>query len=76
MVSSTLSDSCCRVDVLERALNEEAKTCCFVEDPLEIGLISCYVTGSHSGEQEEYARLLNESTAYRPRQSSKEVLRV
>ena len=45
-------------------------------DPLKAALIGCYVTDSHSGEKEEYARLLNESTAYTPRQSPKEVFSV
>ena len=74
--SPTLDDSCCRADVLERALNQEAKTCHYVGDPLEATLIGCYVTNSHSGEKEEYARLFNESTAYTHRQSPKEVLSV
>jgi len=38
MASSTLGDSCCRVDVLERALNQEVKTCHYVRDPLEVAL--------------------------------------
>ena len=76
MASSTIDDSCCRVDILERALNLEANTCQSVEDPLEAALIGCHVTGSHSGEKEEYVRLLNESTVYAPRQSYKEILSV
>jgi len=47
-----------------------------VGDPLEAALIRCYVTGSHSGEKEEYGRLHHESTAYMHRQSSREVLNV
>jgi len=50
--------------VLEKALNQETKTCHSVEEPLEATLISCYVIDSHSREKEEYARLLNESIAY------------
>jgi len=53
LASPTLDDSCCRVDVLERMLNQEAMPCQSVEDPLEAGLIVCYVTISHSGEKEE-----------------------
>ena len=34
------------------------------------------MTGSHSGEKEEYAQLLNESIIYTHRQFPKEVLRV
>ena len=60
----TINDSCCRVDVLERALNQEAKTCHSVEDLLEAALVSCHVTRSYSREKDEYARLLNESTTY------------
>ena len=65
--SSTSGDSCCRVDVLEKALNQEGKAQFSVEDPLEAALIGCYATDSCSGEKEEYARLLNDSTAYMPR---------
>jgi len=36
----------------------------------------CHVTGSHSGEKEDYARLLNESTTYAHRQFPTEVLSV
>jgi len=39
-------------------------------------LIDCYVTDSRSGEKDEYARLLNESTTYTPRLTLKEVLSV
>jgi len=76
MASPTSGDSCCRVDVLEKVLNLKVKTHHSVGDPIEDVLISYYVTDSHSGEKEEYARLLNESTAYTPRQSPKEVLSV
>ena len=76
MASPTSSDSCCRVDVLEKALNQEVKTQHSVEDPLEVALICYYATGSHLGENEDYARLLNESTAYTPRQSRMEILNV
>jgi len=47
-----------------------------VEDPLEVALIGCYAIDSCSGEKEEYARLLNEFTAYMPRQSRREILNV
>ena len=47
-----------------------------MEDLVEVVLIGCYVIDSHSGENEEYARLLNKSPAYRPRQSPKEVFSV
>jgi len=47
-----------------------------LEDPLEVAFISCHVTGSHSEEKEEYARLLNKPTAYAHRQCPKEVLSV
>jgi len=59
MASPTTDDSCYRVNILESTLNQEAKTCHSVQDPLEAALIGCHVTGSHSGEKEEYARLLN-----------------
>jgi len=74
MDSPTPGDLCYRVDVLERALNQEAKTYHYVGDPLEATLIGCYVTSSYSEKKEEYARLLNESTTYMQRQSPKEVL--
>jgi len=64
MTFPTLGDSCCKVGVLERAPNQEAKTCHYVGNPLEVTLIGCYMTSSHSGENDEYARLLNESVAY------------
>jgi len=48
MASPTTDDSCYRVDILERTLNQEAKTCHLMEDPLEATLINCHVTGSHS----------------------------
>ena len=76
MYKRQTDDSCYRVDVRERTLNQEAKTCHLVEDPLEAALIGYHVTGSYSGENEEYARLLNESTAYAHRKSPKEVLSV
>jgi len=76
MASPSSDDTCCRVDILEKALNQEAMTCHFVEDPLEATLVSCHVTGSQSGETEEYARLLDASTAYTGRQSPWEVLSV
>jgi len=62
--SPTSDESCCRVDKLKRTLNQEAKTCHSVEDLLEVALIDCLITGSHSGDKEEYARFINESTAY------------
>ena len=34
MASPTSGDSCCRVDILEKALNQEGKTHMSVEDPL------------------------------------------
>jgi len=74
IASPTSGDSCCVVEALEKALNQEAKTQHSVEDPLKAALIC--VTDSHSGEKEEYARLLNESTAYTPRQSPKEIFSV
>ena len=67
MASLTLDDMCCRVDMLERALSREALTSHSVKDPLEAVVIGCHVSGSHSGEKEEYARLLDASTAYTPR---------
>ena len=76
MASPTLGDSCCRVDVLEKALSQEAKAPYSVKDPLEAMLVSCCVTNSHSGEKEEYARLLNRSIAHMPRQSCRGVLSV
>jgi len=71
MASLTSSDSCCTFDMLEKALNQEAKTQHSVEDPPEVALIGCYATHSPSGEKDEYAMLLNESTVYTPRQSPK-----
>jgi len=76
MSCPTTDDSCCKVDILERTLNQEAKTFHSVEDPLEVALIGCHVTDSHSMEKEEYARLLNESTAYAHRKFPKEVISV
>jgi len=67
MASPTLDEMCCRVDMLERAVNQEAMTCHSVEDPLEAALIGFHVTSSHSEENKEYARLLNTSTTYTPR---------
>jgi len=64
MARPTTDDSCCRVDILESTLNQEAKAHHSVEDPLEAALIGRHVTGLHSREKEEYARLLNESTTY------------
>ena len=43
-------------------------------DLLQAGLIGYYATDSHSGEKEEYARLLNGSTSYTPRKFPKEIL--
>jgi len=62
--------------VLKKVLNLELQTHHSMRDPIEVVMISCYMTDSHSGEKEEYARLLNKSTAYTPRQSPKEVLSV
>jgi len=39
-------------------------------------LICCYAIDFHSGEKEEYARLLNESPAYTLRKSHKEIVSV
>jgi len=39
-------------------------TCQYMGDPLKAALISCHVTGSHSGEKMEYTKLLNSSTIY------------
>jgi len=76
IASPTSGDLCCRVDVLEKALNQEGKAQFSVEDPLEVMLIGCYATDSCSGEKEKYARLFTESTAYMPRQSRREILGV
>jgi len=76
MASPNTDNSCCRVNILERTLNQKAKTRHSMEDPLEAALIGCHVTSSHSGEKEEYAKLLNESIAYAHRQFPKEVLNV
>ena len=76
MAPLTLDNLCCKVDVLEGALNQEAKTYHYVGDPLEAVLIGCHVIGSHSGENEKYARLLNASIAYTHMQSPKEILSV
>jgi len=76
MTSPTSGDSCCRVDVLEKALNEEGKISFSVEDPLEAALLDCHANASSSDEKEEYARLLNTSTAYLPRRSRRELLSV
>ena len=73
MATPTLNDTCCGVDLLERALNHEAMTRHYVEDPLEASLIDYHMTDSQSGER-EYARLLDASTAYMRRQSPQEVL--
>ena len=59
-----LDATCCKVDMLGKALNQEAMTCHSIEDPLEAILICCHVISSHIEEKEEYARLLNESVAY------------
>jgi len=67
IASPTSGNLCCRVDVLEKTLNQEATTQHSIEDPLEAVLISCYVTDSYSGKKGDYARLLNESIAYTPR---------
>jgi len=76
MASPTTDDSCCRVNILERTLNHEAKTYHSVHEPLEATLIDFHATGSHSVEKEEYARLINKSTAYAYRQSPMEILNV
>jgi len=76
MTSPSLDDTCCRVDVLEKALSQEALTFHSAEDPIEAALVACHVTGSHLEEKEEYARLLNTSTTYMHRQSPKEILSV
>jgi len=64
VVSPTIDDSCCRVDILERTFNQEVVTLHSVEDPLEASLINCDVTGSYSREKEQYTKLLNESIVY------------
>ena len=64
MASPSPDDTCCRVGIMEKTLNQEATTCYFMEDPLEGALVSCHVTGSQSGETEEYNRLLDASIAY------------
>jgi len=76
MAFSTTDDSCCRVDILKSTLNQDAKTCQSVEDPLEAALINCHIIGSQSREKENYARLLNESTTYAHRKFPTEVLSV
>lgn len=53
MTSPASSDSCCRVDVLEKTLNQEGTALHSVEDPLEAALIDCYATDHPSGEREE-----------------------
>ena len=47
-----------------------------MEDPLEAALTGCHVINSGSTEKEEYARLLNESLAYLPRQSHRDIFAV
>jgi len=74
MASLTIDDSCCRVEILESTLNQEAKTYHLVENLLEAALLGYHVSGSHSGEKDEYAKLLNESTTYAHRQFHAEVL--
>jgi len=34
MASPSLDDTCCSINILEKALNQEVLTCHFVEDPL------------------------------------------
>ena len=72
----TLDYTCCRVNALDKVLNQEAMPRHSVEDPLEVILISYNVMDSHTGEKEEYARLLNTSSAYTHKQSPNEVLNV
>ena len=68
MANPTLDDTCCRVDILEKALNKEAMICHSMEDPVEAALIDYYVTCSQTEEKEEYATLLNVSTTHAHRQ--------
>jgi len=76
MASATIDDLCYRVSMLERALSQEAKTFHSVKDPPEATLVAYHVIDFHFGENKEYALLLNESTSYMHRQSSKEILSV
>jgi len=64
MAPLTTDASCCKVDILESTLNQEAKAHHSVEDPLEATLIDCHVTGLQLREKEEYARILNDYTNY------------
>jgi len=64
MPSPSPDHTCCRVDGLKKALNHEAMTYHFVEDPLEAALVSCHATSSQSCETEAYAKLLDASIAY------------
>jgi len=76
MATPTLDDTYCRVDVLEKVPSRETMTYYSVDDPLEPILIHRDVTNTQTGEKEEYARLLNVSTTYTPRQCPKEILNI
>ena len=74
MANQTLDYPYCRVDVLEKMLNQEALICHSMGDPLETALIGYGVTKPQARGKEEYARLLNASTAYAHKQCPKKVL--
>ena len=68
MVTSTLENTCCRVDVLEGVINKEVVTFHFVDNSFEVVLIGHEVIDAHTREKEEYARLLHSFITYAPRQ--------
>ena len=76
IANPTLDDTCCRIDVLEKVLNKEALTYHSMKDPPDAALISCGVSQPQVKEKEEYAKLLNASTAYTHKRCCKEVLNV
>jgi len=76
MVTLSLDDTCCQVDVLKRVISREAMTCHSIDNPLKAFLICCDMTNTYTLAKEEYAMLLNASIAYTPRQCPKEVLSV
>ena len=59
----TLDYTCCRVNALDKVLNQEAMPHHSVEDPLEVVLIGYVATDSSTREKEKHARLLNATTA-------------